>query len=681
MPPAPVEAGRTGAPAKASRTEATAFSADDLYRYQHVSEAHCRRDGGAAVATVRSVDRDNDRFVSRVWMFPLDGTPARALTQGTGLDRSPCWSPEGTHVAFLSDRDGGVNQVHILDMAGGEARRCGMLAGGVTALRWSLRGDRILASAIVQVDAEQRGRPTDGKVAQRAANAPEVVWRLPYKADGVGYLLSRQIHLFDLDATTGTHRQLTSGAFDVLGFEVSPDGQRVAFVRTREGRYAHRAELWLCDRNGTQAQRILDRLATITQPRWSPDGRYLAFSGAEHEGDGQSALYAYDLIERTLRCLGGEDLEVAAIPDAVHWVGREIVFARALRGCHVIARIAPGDSDAESILGGERQLGALACSDSEVVFSAEHPAIPSDLHARSLRGGAPRRVSDLNAWWRERTPLEAKKQRFDVPDGLGGTESIEGWIVRARDGRRPQPLLSDVHGGPASYALLDFESHAFWHVLCSRGWTVLALNAVGSASYGREFCSRLNGRWGELDLPQHLAALHQLQAEGVADARMAICGKSYGGYLSAWATGHDERFRAAVVMAPVGNIETHYGTSDGGYYADPLYLATAPVFDRKRARELSPLQYIEKSTTPTLLLQGKEDERCPKCQSEEMFVSLYRAGETETELVLYPGEGHDFLGGGKPACRADAVQRIVDWVSRHTESAGVTAQRLGHARS
>jgi dipeptidyl aminopeptidase/acylaminoacyl peptidase len=127
-------------------------------------------------------------------------------------------------------------------------------------------------------------------------------------------------------------------------------------------------------------------------------------------------------------------------------------------------------------------------------------------------------------------------------------------------------------------------------------------------------------------------------------------------------------------MAPVGNIETHYGTSDGGYYADPLYVDSAPKFDRERARALSPLQHIEKSRTPVLFLQGKEDERCPKCQSEEMFVSLMRAGDTPTELVLYPGEDHHFLGGGAPGFRVDAVSRIVDWLGRWCLSAAASAR-------
>lgn len=133
-------------------------------------------------------------------------------------------------------------------------------------------------------------------------------------------------------------------------------------------------------------------------------------------------------------------------------------------------------------------------------------------------------------------------------------------------------------------------------------------------------------RWGELDLPQHLAAIDQLQTQGLCDERVAVSGKSYGGYLCCWATGHTQRFQAGVVMTPVGNIETHYGTSYGGYYADPLYVASAPRFDRETAGRLSPIQHVERSKTPKLFLQGKEAERCPKCQPEKLFVSLLRAG-------------------------------------------------------
>jgi dipeptidyl aminopeptidase/acylaminoacyl peptidase len=401
-------------------------------------------------------------------------------------------------------------------------------------------------------------------------------------------------------------------------------------------------------------------------PKWSPDGLSVAFCGTQEEGDAQTNLFLLEFGSGRVRQLGDGDLQVAD-PQSLCWEAdsRGLLFTRQHRGRHQVMRIAVEGGQLDERVGGHRQIGAFSAAAGALFYTIEHPSQPSEVHACVDDGGGERQLSDFNPWWKERTPILAETWNFQVPDGLGGTETIEGWLLRAEGSKGPQPLLNDVHGGPASYALLDFDNNVYWQVLCARGWAVLALNAVGSASYGREFCERLAGHWGEYDLPQHLAALQQLRDEGVCDDRVAIAGKSYGGYLSGWAIGQTRTFRAAVVMAPVGNIETHYGTSDGGYYADPYYMGTQGQFDRKLAKELSPMMHVEKATTPTLFMQGADDERCPKCQSEELFVSLMRAGSTPTELVLYPGEDHHFLGEGMPSVREDAARRIIDWVAAH----------------
>jgi dipeptidyl aminopeptidase/acylaminoacyl peptidase len=396
----------------------------------------------------------------------------------------------------------------------------------------------------------------------------------------------------------------------------------------------------------------------------------VAFCATVAEADAQTNLYLLDYASGRVRLLGDEDVQVAD-PESVRWQAdaRALLFVRQHRGRHHVVRIAADSGGIEPLVVGHRQLGACAVAAGSIFYAVEHPSQPSEVHACVEDGHGERQLSDFNPWWKDRTPILAETWNFDVPDGRGGTETIEGWLLRAEGARGPQPLLNDVHGGPAAYALLDFDTNVFWQALCSRGWAVLALNAVGSASYGREFCDRLAGHWGEYDLPQHLAALRQLQDEGVCDERIAIAGKSYGGYLSGWAIGQTGTFRAAVVMAPVGNIETHYGTSDGGYYADPYYMGTEERFDRDLAKKLSPMAHVERATTPTLFMQGADDERCPKCQSEELFVSLMRAGDTPAELVLYPGADHHFLGEGAPSVRADAAQRIVDWVTAHADRA------------
>jgi dipeptidyl aminopeptidase/acylaminoacyl peptidase len=641
------------------------FSPEDLYLHQKVTDLHCIPALDLAAATVRSVDREKDGYVSCIWAFSMEGKPAFQLTRGPGEDKLPLWSPDGSQLAFVSDRAGGAPQLYVMRREGGEARQVANFELGVTQLRWGPDGNMIYVAAAVRVDPDLRGER--GKPAkERPATAPEVCWRLPYKSDGVGYLLDREIHLFSVDVRAGQTVQLTDGPFDVQALEPSANGRHVAFTRTREGRFAHRMDLWVCDVDGGRQRQLTHDQATVTEPVWSPDGRWIAFCGAEKEGDGQNNLWLCEYPTGRVTAIGPEGLEVGDTEN-MYWSldSQRLFLARAYRGRHEVVAISIPGGELEVLVDGHRQMGAFGYNGRHLVFSVDSPDQPSEVFAVPVNGGKERQVSQLNGWWKERAPLTIEEREFDVPDGKGGTETIQGYLLRATANEGPMPLLDDVHGGPASYALLDYDSNVYWQVLCSRGWGVLLLNAVGSSSFGREFCDRLSGKWGVLDLPQHIEALRQLQGEGICDDRLAIAGKSYGGYLASWAIGNCNDFRAAVVMSPVGNIETHYGTSDGGYYADPLYVDAGDGFDRVRARELSPLQYIEKAKTPALFMQGKDDERCPRCQSEELFVSLCRAGETPTELILYPGEPHSFLGEGKPSTRADAARRIVDWITRY----------------
>lgn len=644
------------------------FTVDDLFEHKKITDLHGLAGNSAAYGTVRSVHREDNKYTSQVWRFDASGEPAQPALIGDGTDNSPRLSPDGKTLAFLSNRGATAPQLFLLPLTGGEARQLGEFEKGASSLRWAPDSRSLYVGVALAVTPDNGGKRGPAPPTQDDTDA-EVCWKLPYKMDGMGYLLGREIHVFSIEVDSGEKKQLTDGPFEVLGFETSRDGKQLAYTRTREGRFAHLKDLWVCDSSGGQHSRVTNTFATVMQPSWSPNGNFIAFAGALKEGDSEARLWVLDMQSGKARCLGGDTIEVAH-PESLHWDenNKRIFVSRAWRGRHEVVAVSVETGDIEVLVSGDRQLGVFAPLEDGFAFTPQSPAIAEELFYTKASGSEEIQISSFNTWWKSRTPIDVSSLTFDVPDGQGGTEQIQGWLLRAQDAPKdePLPLLNDIHGGPASYALLDFDTNVYWQALCSRGWAVLLLNAVGSSSFGGEFCSRLSGNWGELDLPQHLAAIQQLQAQKLCDDRVCVTGKSYGGFLSSWAIGHTDLFKAAVVMAPVGNIETHYGTSDGGYYADPLYIGTAPQFDREKSRELSPLQSIEKATTPTIFLQGKDDERCPKCQSEELFVSLYRAGDTHTELVLYPGEGHLFLGEGKPRCRADAAQRIIDWHVSHT---------------
>ena len=292
------------------------FSPDDLYLHQQITGLHCAPGIDAAAAGVRSIDRGQDQYISCIWVFPLAGNAPRQLTRGPGRDKMPQWSPDGKQIAFISDR-AGTPQLYAIPCDGGEARQVGEFELGVTQLRWAKDGRSLWATVALRVDPELRGKRGEPP-AQAHPAAPEVCWRLPYKSDGVGYLLRREIHLFNIDLASGEARQITDGAFDVQAFQPSANGKHIAYSRTREGRYAHCTDLWVCDSDGSRHRRLSQQHAMVMAPIWSPDSRWLAFSGAIEEGDGQTGLWLLEFATGRTTPLGPAGLEVADTEN-LHW--------------------------------------------------------------------------------------------------------------------------------------------------------------------------------------------------------------------------------------------------------------------------------------------------------------------------------------------------------------------------
>jgi dipeptidyl aminopeptidase/acylaminoacyl peptidase len=636
------------------------FTSDDLCLFNDLGQLDASSVRQCAACVVRTVDLENDGYASSIWTFAADGSQARRLTPGPG-DNAPRWSPDGQTLAFVSTRDG-APQVYLLPMGGGEAQPLTRLPSGVSQFQWSPDGRRLLVCGAVPVDPETREQRRVGD--SRPPDSPELAWRLPYKTDGNGYTLARAFVLFVVDVKTGEATQVTPSSFDVMAMEWSPDGKRIAYTRTRPGREAHRTDLWTANNDGSVPRQLTRDLATVMSPRWSPDGRRIAITGAREEGDALSRLFLVDAADGSVTLLGSDDMDVGS-PESLRWRpdSSALVLIVASRACQVIASISVPGGERTDLVQGERHISELALAGDRLYYFSESAAVPRELFTCAI-GGEEKQLSQLNAWWWERTPLEVQLRTFRVPDGSGGEETIEGWLVRAKDAPVPQPLLVEAHGGPNAFALLGFPWNTYWNTLCSRGWAVVVPHAVGSSTFGRRFAERLNGHWGELDFPQFMAAIDQLQDEGLASDQLVIAGKSYGGYMSAWAIGHTERFKAAIVAAPVANLESHFGTSDGGYYGQPYVLNAERHIDPETYRRLSPVTHIHKAKTPTLILQGKEDERCPRGQAEELFAVLRRVGQCECELVMYPGGDHHLYENGKPSHRLDVVRRMADWIER-----------------
>jgi CubicO group peptidase (beta-lactamase class C family)/acetyl esterase/lipase len=271
------------------------------------------------------------------------------------------------------------------------------------------------------------------------------------------------------------------------------------------------------------------------------------------------------------------------------------------------------------------------------------------------------------------------EREFTITDGT----VVSGWLIRdpdAADG--PAPLLLDVHGGPhnAWNGAAD-EIHLYHQELAARGWSVLLLNPRGSDGYGEHFYNAALGAWGEADAKDFLEPIDQLVADGIADPRrLAVAGYSYGGFMTCYLTSRDDRFAAAVTGGVVSDLISMAGTSDSGHAISELEFAAPPWAERDRYTALSPLTHVDKVRTPTLIVQGAADVRCPIGQAEQWHTALRQRG-VPTRLVLYPEAAHLFILDGRPSHRLDFNQRVLDWVEQYAgDVAGPRRPRLdaGH---
>lgn len=633
------------------------ITASDLFEHTRIISLDGHAHSDRLVFTTSAPSRADDSYQSALWSTTLDAGPAQArrLTR-EGSAAYPRLSPDGSRVAFLGQRGDDTRPVpYVMPLDGGEPQR----VAGLDDLRieglqeWSADGRRLLA--VVSVPHAEDERDDIDHPAR-----PHVVYFLPYKLDGNGYTVGARTHLFDIDPDgRRPPKALTEGDREAMTGAWSPDGRRLAYVLRGEGSQRHRSSLWLQDEGGVP-QLLTDAFPVVGELAWSPDSRRLAFSAGEIEGYSANRAFLWD----------GNAVQGPLVPDALEgcvvWApdGQLLATIVSRRGLFQVAVCAPDGS----MLGvhelGDSQVSLLACCGRGLVTVRASYTELDEVQALEWEPGASARpLTAMNAALTQRLGVDAERRTFRVPDGKGGEEDVEGWLLRKRGvARATRPLLVDMHGGPHSVALMDFASHVYLYAAVHAGWTVIAPNTVGSSSYGDAFALRLQGRWGTLDFPQVQAIVAQLKRDGVANEQVACAGKSYGGFLSAWAIGNGPEFKAAVVSAPVADVASHAGTSDSGYYVTPFAMGCTIDECRDRYDALSPAEYISQAHGPVLFLNGDQDLRCPVGQTEQLFTRLVKLGCAPASMVVYPGGGHALAATGRPTHREDYHARIVEFL-------------------
>ncbi len=638
-------------------------------------------DGSRIAYVLRTQDLDEDRAVTSLWQVRTDGSEPTQLTRGTA-DTTPVWSPDGSHLAFLRADDGPA-QVWLLPADGGEAMQLTELPLGAGAPAWSPDGTRIAFAAPVDPAAGDGGD---------ASTAPIVTDRVDYQADGIGYLREMRNHLHIVDVGDKSCRQVTEGNWHAGQPAWSPDSAQLAFAAgmAEDADLRPVVPVHRVDVSGTWSSPELvgfaDGVAELTT--WMEDGRDLLVVGSATGPIGQAGLHRLPV--EGARAVPAADLVDLAAPldrnvmpggpgypgAAPHLIdgGSSVLFCVRDRGCTHLYRVPVGGGEPELVLGGDDQvvsgMSAAGRTVAAVLSTAtslgEIVTVDLETGEQTVRTSHGTPLADVE--WFAREPRE-----FTISDGT----IVHGWLMRdpARSG--PRPLLLDVHGGPhnAWNGAAD-DVHLYHQELVARGWAVLLLNPRASDGYGAAFLTATVGAWGTGDAADFLEPLDTLVAEGIADPEhLAVSGYSYGGYMTCYLTGHDRRFAAAVAGGVCADLTSLAGTSDMGRLLTAYEMGTSIGSDA--LGEMSPLSKVTEVTTPTLVLHGAEDSRCPVGQAQQWFSALREQG-VPTRMVLYPGASHLFPISGRPSHRLDFNRRVVDWLARYA-GAGSIRPRLDRA--
>ncbi|HJP76162.1 MAG TPA: serine hydrolase, partial [Pseudonocardiaceae bacterium] len=343
--------------------------------------------------------------------------------------------------------------------------------------------------------------------------------------------------------------------------------------------------------------------------------------------------------------------------------GAAVAFCVRDRGCTHLYRVGVDGGEPRPVLTGEdRVVSGLSVSGSLAAVVLATATSFGEIVTVDLVTGTETVHTEHGANLAEIDWFARESREFTISDGT----VVQGWLVRDPERSGPMPLLLDVHGGPhnAWQGTAD-PIHLYHQELAARGWAVLLVNPRASDGYGEAFYTATVGEWGSADAKDFLEPIDALVAEGIADPeRLAVTGYSYGGFMTCYLTSHDQRFSAAVAGGVCADLASFAGTSDAGHLLAAYEFDALSWRDPDRLGAHSPINHVAGVRTPTLVIQGAEDVRCPVGQAQQWHTALRERG-VPTQLVLYPGDSHLFILDGPPSHRIDFNERVRDWVEQH----------------
>ena len=668
--------------AGADPATARPFTVQDLVRMQRISDPQPSPDGSLVAFTVTTMDLDENRGRSDLWLASADGATVRRLTTHPAGDSSPRWLDETTLI-FLSSRSGS-SQVWSIAIDGGEARQVTDLPLEVEALSVGPGGtDLYLGMAVFpgcdepvpctesRLD-EIAARKTSGRIFDRLFVRHWDTWkdgrrnhvfRLPLGENGMPAGEPRDL-MAGVDADTPT---FPWGSDD--DFDVSPDGGWLVYtakvVEGSEVAWSTDWDLWAVPTDGSEPPRCLTEgnPAWDASPVFSPDGSQLAWLAMERAG------YESDRYRVAVMAWPDGDRRILTeqwdrSPGSLRWSadGRSLLAAADNIGNHSLFRVDATTGGVEAVVTPHHNTSPRPLPDGGLVFLRDSLVSPAEVFVLDRGAVKPRQVTFLNRNRLAELELGEYEQFSFV--GAGG-DQVFGYFIRPV-GFTPgetYPLAFLVHGGPQG----SFDDH--WHyrwnpqIYAAHGYATVMIDFHGSTGYGQTFTDSIRGDWGGAPYEDLMKGLdHVLRIYRWIDPdRMAALGASYGGYMVNWIQGQTDRFAALVCHD--GNLDEYMAYFDTEELWFPEWEHGGTPWENPEGyRKHSPVQYVDRWSTPELVIHGALDFRVVETQGLATFNALQRRG-IPSRLLYYPDENHWVL---KPLNSIQWHEVVLEWIDRWT---------------
>jgi dipeptidyl aminopeptidase/acylaminoacyl peptidase len=662
------------------KIKARVLEPESLYNLQFASDPQISSDGSLVAFVVTSIQDESLKAEKpkKVYRSSIglskDGFDAEQFTSGLYRDISPRFSPDGTSLAFLSNRANPEKlekmQLYLMELGGGEAEQLTMLKSGVSSPKFSPDGNKI--AFISRGDWEDK-RAEDGE--------PRAFENIQYKADGMpspGFAIDEPNQLWIYNLETNEQKAITSIQTRIESFDWASNSSLV-FVAPKnlaqQSRWSSELFQVKLEVKKPSMVQLTNWDASMSSPVVSPDGKMVALSASPtlHKQPGDPHLHAMKLekgaklerIDQKLEHFAGNavggDSHFGSYPMGAVWLDNaSLLCGYTFGGSGGIAKVTLKGKTEIVHLEPDTNINSFAAAHGNIAFIRESHDELGEVYLETSEEIKQLTSISLNALPEKvSSGLEYIKLERD---GF----VVEGWVLKpiGFSSRKKYPVILSVHGGPATA-----YGHGYFHefqLLASQGYAVLYGNIRGSVGYGESQTAGTNGRYGAGDYDD-LMALYDTALEQFPwlDAtRAAVIGGSYGGFMTNWVISHTDRFKAAITDRCICNFLSFYGTSDIGYRFTPRELRGVVPDDLEHLWEISPLKHVKNVKTPCLIIHSEADHRCPIEQGEQWFTALKRLN-VPTRFVRFPEESHELSRSGRPDRRVRRLTEMLEWFEKY----------------